>query len=63
MEKLLLKPSEAAQLLGIERSLMYELLARREIPSVRLGRCLRIPTESLERWLKEKENKKHDLLI
>ncbi len=56
MEKLLLKPSEAAQILCIGRSLMYELLARKEIPSVRLGRCLRVPTESLQRWLKEKEN-------
>lgn len=56
MEKLLLKPSEAAQVLGIGRSLIYELIARREIPSVRLGRCVRVPSESLQRWLKEQEN-------
>jgi len=42
MEKLLLKPLEAAQVLGIGRSLIYELIARKEIPSVRLGRCLRV---------------------
>jgi len=56
MEKLLLKPGEVAQILGIGRSLVYELIARREIPSVRLGRCIRIPAESLQRWLKDQEN-------
>lgn len=60
MDKILLKPSEAAQLLGIGRSLIYELIARREIPSVRLGRCLRVPIESLNTWLKEQENKRQD---
>lgn len=58
MEKLLLKPSEVAQILGIGRSLIYELIARGEIPSVRLGRCIRVPTESLQRWLRDKEDGK-----
>ena len=58
MEKLLLKPSEAAEVLGIGRSLIYELIARREIPSVRLGRCIRIRRDSLEQWLKEQEDKR-----
>jgi prophage regulatory protein len=60
VEKILLKPNEAAQVLGIGRSLIYELIARREIPSVRLGRCLRVPTESLNIWLKEQETKRQD---
>ena len=60
MEKLLLKPSEAAEVLGIGRSLIYELIARREIPSVRLGRCLRVPTESLQQWLREREEERAD---
>jgi len=58
MEKLLLKPSEAAQALGIGRSLTYELIASGEIPSVRLGRCIRVSVESLQRWLLERENHK-----
>ena len=57
MEKLLLKPSEVAQILGIGRSLIYELIARREIPSIRLGRCIRIPNASLQRWIREQELK------
>lgn len=60
MEKLLLKPSEAAEVLGIGRSLMYELIARREIPSVRLGRCLRVSTESLQQWIREREKERQD---
>ena len=60
MEKLLLKPLEAAQVLGIGRSLIYELIARKKIPSVRLGRCLRVPKESLQQWLKEKEEQEMD---
>ena len=56
MDKILLKPSEAAQILGIGRSLIYELIARKEIPSLRLGKCIRIPSESLQRSLKEKES-------
>lgn len=55
MEKLLLKPSEVAEALGIGRSLIYELIARKEIPSVRLGRCIRIRRDSLEKWLDEHE--------
>ena len=55
MEKLLLKPSEVAQVLGIGRSLIYELIARKEIPSIRLGRCIRVPSESLQRWLRDQE--------
>ena len=60
MEKLLLKPSEVTEILGIGRSLVYELIARKEIPSVRLGRCIRVPSESLQRWLKEREEQRHD---
>ncbi len=61
MEKLLLKPSEVAGILGIGRSLIYELIARKEIPSIRLGRCIRIPSESLQRWVKDQEYKSSEI--
>jgi len=61
MEKLLLKPSEVTKILGIGRSLVYELIARREIPSIRLGRCIRIPSESLKQWLKDMEYKSSEM--
>lgn len=48
MEKLLLKPEEAADALGIGRSLLYQLLARGELESVKIGRCRRIPADALQ---------------
>lgn len=51
MDKILLKPLEVAQILGIGRSLTYELIARKEIPSIRLGRCIRIPKLALDNWI------------
>jgi excisionase family DNA binding protein len=41
--------AEAARCLGISRTLAYELVARGELPSVRLGRRLVIPRRALER--------------
>ena len=38
---------EAAHLLGISRSLAYELCARGELPTIRLGRRLVIPRRAL----------------
>lgn len=51
MDKLLLRPAEAADLLGVGRSKLYELLAGGVVPSVRLGRSLRIPADALRRWI------------
>jgi prophage regulatory protein len=55
MEKLLLKPSEVGQMLGIGRSLVYGLIAQGVIPSVRLGRSIRVPKASLEKWINDHE--------
>lgn len=57
MEKLLLKPMEAAEALGIGRSHMYEMLASGELPSIRLGpRSIRIPTHALNEWVENQPN-------
>ena len=45
--RLLLTVEEAADRLGIGRSLMYELLRDRQVTSVRIGRLRRVPAESL----------------
>ena len=50
-DALLLKVSEAAQLLRISRNLAYELVAKGELPSVRLGRVIRVPRFGLEAWI------------
>jgi len=47
MDKLLLKPYEAAEVLGICRSKLYQLLRNGTVISVRIGGCRRIPAASL----------------
>lgn len=50
-DHLLLTVPEAAQLLQISRTLAYELVARGELPAVRLGRAIRIPRGAFESWV------------
>ncbi len=50
-ERLLLRPTEAAQRLGISRSTLYQLIARGEIRVLRIGSAARIPTWELERFV------------
>ena len=50
-DRLTLTVEEAAELLGISRTLAYELVTRRELPSVRLGRRIVVPRRALEALL------------
>lgn len=43
--------SEAALALGISRTLAYELVARRELPAVHLGRRIVIPRQAVDALL------------
>ncbi len=52
-ERLTLSVDETARLLGISRSFAYELCARHELPSVRLGRRLVVPRRALLRLIEE----------
>ena len=54
--KLLLTIQEAAEALGISERKLWGMTDSREIPHVRLGRCLRYPVHELEQWIDE--NKK-----
>ena len=51
MEQLLLRPEEAAKVLGIGRSKCYELIMRGELPSIVVGKCRRVPSEPLRQWV------------
>jgi len=51
MDRLLLRPTEAADAIGVGRSKVYELLAKGELPSIRIGGCIRVPVESLREWI------------
>ena len=54
MDKLLLRPIEAAEAIGIGRSKVYELLAAGELPSIRIGSSLRVPLDKLREWIERK---------
>ena len=51
MEKLLLKVPEAAELVGLGRSKLYELMQAGQIPVIRIGRGVRIPASGLREWV------------
>lgn len=47
----LLTVPETARILRISRNLAYELVARNEIPAIRLGRVIRVSRYSLNEWI------------
>lgn len=51
MEKLLIRPKEMADALGLGRTKVYELLASGVIPCVKIGKCVRVPVKGLREWL------------
>jgi excisionase family DNA binding protein len=52
MEKLLLRPTEAAEVVSLGRSKMYALIASGVIPSIRIGKSVRVPADALREWVK-----------
>ena len=50
-EKLLHSPEEAAQLLGVGRSQIFELIARGEVESFKIGRLRKIPRDALTAYI------------
>lgn len=53
MEQLLLKITQVAEALNISKSTCYEMVARGEIPAVRIRGGLRVPSDALKAWLDE----------
>ncbi len=58
--RLLLKPEEAAELLALSRSTVYQLLATGELASVQVGRARRIPRTALDEYLRHLMTTEHD---
>jgi excisionase family DNA binding protein len=50
-ETLLLDSREVSRLLGIGRTKAFEMMARAEIPVVRIGRSVRVPRAALADWI------------
>ena len=51
MEKMTFTVEEAAKILGLGRSGAYEAARRGDIPTIRIGKRLLVPTAALERML------------
>lgn len=51
MEKLLLRPVEVAESLGIGLSKTYQLIGSGAIPSIRIGSNVRVTAEGLRAWI------------
>lgn len=54
MNDLLLRPIEAARAIKVGRSRIYQLIESGSIPSVRIGRSVRVPVRQLEEWVAAK---------
>ena len=50
-EPWLLDSREVARLLGLGRTKVFQMMARDELPVVRIGRCVRVPRAALRDWL------------
>jgi excisionase family DNA binding protein len=55
MDRLLVSVEEAAELLHVGRSTIYDLIRMRILPSVRIGRCRRIPLDGLRKLIADSE--------
>ncbi len=47
----LLRPREAQVALGLSRSAVYQTIASGAVPSIRIGRSVRIPADALAEWV------------
>lgn len=50
-QPLLLTATEVAARLSLGRSKVYEMIARRELPVVKIGSAVRVPRQALEEWI------------
>jgi excisionase family DNA binding protein len=51
VKRLLLRPPEAAEVLGISRALAYRWAQDGTLPTIRVGRAVRIPHDALVEWI------------
>lgn len=51
MTETLLTVNEAAARLAVGRTTLYELIANREIRTIKIGRARRVPESALQEWI------------
>lgn len=50
----LLDSREVSRVLGIGRTKVFQMMARAELPVVRVGRCVRVPRAALDQWMQSR---------
>lgn len=50
----LLRIEEVQAVLGVGRSKVYDMIRRGELPTLRIGRLVRVPRWALEAWISER---------
>jgi excisionase family DNA binding protein len=51
IERLLLRPAEVGEAIGVSRARAYELIAAGTIPHIKLGSSIRVPRVALDAWI------------
>ena len=57
-QKLTVTVAEAADMVSVSRSTGYELVARGEWPSIKVGRSVRVPLNALRAWVEDRMESK-----
>ncbi len=51
MDERLLKPAEVAEILQVSKAMAYALMQRGEIPTVRIGKVVRVRRVDLQKYI------------
>ncbi len=57
-QRLLLRIPEVAEALGLGRTKIYELIAAGALPTIRVGRAVRVSVTALQKWVEEQNNQR-----
>lgn len=54
MQKELLSLQEARELIGVSRTTIYQMAKQGQIPTLKIGKCIKVPRKKLDEWIEEK---------
>jgi excisionase family DNA binding protein len=55
-KRLLVRPEGVEELLDLPRTRVRNMLRDGELPSIRVGRSVRVPVEALREWIKQRQS-------
>ena len=51
IDRLAYRVPEFAAAIGVSRAKAYELIARGDVPSIKVGACVRVPVDAVRAWI------------